>query len=412
MSVDREHPMAGVVLSIFPHAEVGSRNDDPISTMEANEALGLSLAFMVPATGREAQLTRATSQSGGMRKFKMPLDKINAVMDAVGEAVGDLLGSAKTYIDLREAVLARWSRLQDDPRMRLQPGDITSDTPPAPDGAPGRPGRRRTSPRPPPPRPRTRRSAGSSDDGAAGGEGDGSEDDDAEAAAVATGSAPRDEEPDTWIDGLIRLEEMLMTCKEAEDACLPLEALGMLRLLLAQARARDGLPASAPVVIEMLRLHTLAGLQRSEATAISSELLTSSFASSFKKIVLHPRMRSGILSPAELQAELRDGITLLRGSRAEVRDVEMRRVGFMLKGLPTLSALLQTLSPANAHVQVERLSSLYFPSRVQLPLLSRVDDVEDAVSKYHGMVEWRSTGAPLWSEPPGWKMTPREVGMR
>ena len=80
VSVDREHPMAGVVLSIFPHAEVGSRNDDPISTMEANEALGLSLAFMVPATGREAQLTRATSQSGGMRKFKMPLDKINAVM--------------------------------------------------------------------------------------------------------------------------------------------------------------------------------------------------------------------------------------------------------------------------------------------------------------------------------------------
>jgi len=72
----------------------------------------------------------------------------------------------------------------------------------------------------------------------------------------------------------------------------------MLRLLLAQARARDGLPASAPVVIEMLRLHTLAGLQRSEATAISSELLTSSFASSFKKIVLHPRMRSGILSSA------------------------------------------------------------------------------------------------------------------
>ena len=114
----------------------------------------------------------------------------------------------------------------------------------------------------------------------------------------------------------------------------------------------------------MLRLHTLAGMQRSEATAIFSELLTSSFASSFKKIVLHPRMRSGILSPAELQAELRDGITLLRGSRAEVRDVEMRRVGFMLKGLPTLSALLQTLSPANAHVQVERLSSLYFPSRV------------------------------------------------
>ena len=67
--VDREHPLASVVQSIFPHACLGLENDDSDPMMEKDESLALSLAFMVPAQGKETQLTRAIMQSGGMRKF-------------------------------------------------------------------------------------------------------------------------------------------------------------------------------------------------------------------------------------------------------------------------------------------------------------------------------------------------------
>ena len=68
--VDREHRMAGVVQSIFPHACLDLEDDDSDPMLEKDEALGLYLAFMVPAQGRKTQLTRAIMQSGGMRKVR------------------------------------------------------------------------------------------------------------------------------------------------------------------------------------------------------------------------------------------------------------------------------------------------------------------------------------------------------
>ena len=240
--VDREHPLASVVQSIFPHACLGLENDDSDPMMEKDESLALSLAFMVPAQGKETQLTRAIMQSGGMRKFSIPMERINSVMQAVCEAIPDHVSDIKTYDGLRDAVISEWSRLQGDRRVRLDPSDIIPDSPPAPEGAQGGSAGRRASPRAPPPRPRrTRRTAGSGDEGA-GDENGGGEDGDSETAAATAGSTPPSDEPETFVDGFIRLEDMLVTSREAEDVVLPLEALSMLRLSLAHSLLGDDSP--------------------------------------------------------------------------------------------------------------------------------------------------------------------------
>ena len=130
VSLGQEHSMAGVIQLMFPHASLGLEGDDSNPTIEPDEALGICLAFMVPAQGKDTQLTRAIMQSGGMRKFGIPMKKINDVLQAVGEAISDLVGGIKEYNGLRKAVISRWSRLQGDPRVRLDPSDLIPYNPP------------------------------------------------------------------------------------------------------------------------------------------------------------------------------------------------------------------------------------------------------------------------------------------